>query len=456
MSPSFAPSDPMSKPARPARLLLLFQGEWEDHAVTEFRRTGELALEREGFDVMHFPGCLRLLHFDARRFADRMCETYRGRIDAVWSNDEQFGCLLAAVVAQRLGLPGADPAAVARAQHKLLLRQTLAKALPHATVNATALPWSLSDRRVRRPEQLDRAVQELGCRWPLFCKPIKGTFSVLARKVRSAAELAAHLRLSWFDRFVLTRLALPYEQLASQLLDLPCPADRMLLEEPIDGQQVNVDGYAHGGEVHILGVVDEWMYPGEVQGARHFSGFTYPSRQPADVQQRLRETAAAAVRAVGFAHGVFNVELFVLADGSVRVIEINPRSAGQFATMYRDVDGLDLERLGVQLAIGGDPRHVARHEPRAGAAASFVFRRFDGTPGPAPSAESLAWLAKTHPHAWLWLEPGSGRVLRREYRWLGSHRHAVLNHAASDFESLVREGEECGRRLFGAAVLPRS
>ena len=73
--------------ARPVRLLLLFQGEWEDHAVTEWLRTGELALEREGFDVMRFPGCLRLLRFDAQRFADRLCATYRGRIDAVWSND---------------------------------------------------------------------------------------------------------------------------------------------------------------------------------------------------------------------------------------------------------------------------------------------------------------------------------------------------------------------------------
>jgi len=207
--------------------------------------------------------------------------------------------------------------------------------------------------------------------------------------------------------------------------------------------------------VTIFGLVDEWMYPGEVAGARHFCGFTYPSRHPAAVQSRVREAATAAVRAVGFAHGIFNVEMFVLADGSVRVIEINPRAAGQFSTMYRDVDGLDLERLGVQLAIGRDPRQVVRHEPRAGAAASFVFRRFDGGPGPVPSPEALAWLEKTHPEARLWLEPSSPRALRREYRWLGSHRHAVLNHSAQDFAALLREGEECGRRLFGAGVLPQ-
>jgi hypothetical protein len=152
---------------------------------------------------------------------------------------------------------------------------------------------------------------------------------------------------------------------------------------------------------------------------------------------------------------LFNVEMFVLADGSVRVIEINPRAAGQFATMYRDVDGIDVERLGVQLALGGDPRDVVRHEPRAGAAASFVFRRFDGTPAPAPTPEAIVWLETTHPHARLWLEPASARALRREYRWLGSHRHAILNHAAVDFATLLREGDECGRRLFGVPVLPR-
>ncbi len=440
---------PASRP--PLRLLLLFQGMWEEECVAALRRDHDIVLEREGFDSLRWRGLLRLLTFDARRWLDHLCDRYRGRIDAVWSNDDQFGCLLAACMAQRLGLPGADPRAIVRAQHKLLLRRTLAAALPEHSVRSEALPWRLADRRCRSAAAIERAVASLGLPWPRFCKPVKASFSVLARHVVDPSALAAHLRLSWFDRQLLGLLDKPWGQLAGSVMPLPSPADCALLEDPMRGTQANVDGYACRGEVHVLGVVDECMYPDEIQGARHFAGFTFPSRVPLAVQQRVRDVATAAVRAVGYDHGLFNVELFVLADGSVKVIEINPRGAGQFATLYRDVAGIDVQRLAIELAAGITPV-VQRTAPTAGAAASFVFRRFDGRPGVQPAATALAWLAATHPRSPLWTEPCSATALRREYRLLGSHRHAVWNHAATDFATLFADGEETARRLFGRGV----
>jgi len=436
------------------RLLVLFHGSWEEEALFDKKRRGELLLEREGFELLHFPHCLRLLWFDARRYAERLCAAYRGRIDAVWSNDDAFGCLLAAILAARLGLPGNDPRAVVRAQHKLILRGLLAQAVPEATVPAFALPFALGDRRCRDANALDAAVRAAGRSWPLFAKPVKGTFSALAARVQSAGELVEHMRLPLVDRFLLRRLMRPFEQLAREWVELPCSVDRALLEQPMEGDQVNVDGYVEDGEVHLLGIVDEWMYEKEVARARHFAGFTYPSRHPEVVQQRIRAAAVAAIRAVGFTRGLFNIEMFVLRDGSVRVIEINPRSAAQFATMYREVDGIDVEGIGIALAVGRDIASVKRSTPTAGAAASFVFRRFDGTHGPMPAPGAEQWLAATHPRARLWLEHSNGRVLRREYRWYGSHRYAVLNFAARDFPTLMRQGAECGERLFGVGPLP--
>ena len=435
----------------PLRLLLLFQGMWEEQCVATLRGEAGVELHREGFDWTHWRGLWRLCTVDAERWFERLCERYRGRIDAVWSSDDQIGTLLAARMAQRLGLPGADPAAIVRTQHKLLARRALAAAVPAATVRSEALPWPLRDRRGRDPAAVAAAVAALDLSWPLFCKPVKASFSVLARRVATADELAAHQRLPWFDRWLLARLDRPWQQLAERVLPLPCPVDRVLLEEPLAGRQVNVDGYAYRGEVHVLGVVDECMYPGEVQGARHFAGFTFPSRLPAAVQDRARAVAVAAVRALGYDHGLFNVELFVLADGSVKVIEVNPRAAGQFATMYRAVAGVDLPALAIDLALGRDPR-LARLPATAGVAASFVFRRFDGRPGVEPDAAARDWLAATFPGSTLWTEPCSGRALRREYRWLGSHRHAVWNHAAADFSTLFADGERVARRLFGCGV----
>jgi hypothetical protein len=435
----------------PLRLLVLFQGMWEDDCVEALRTSRDVVLEREGFDSFHWRGVARLLRFDACRWLDRLCETYRGRVDAVWSNDDAFGCLAAAAMSRRLGLPGADPVAIATAQHKLAMRQAVAAALPATEVRAVPLA-APSPRTLRDPRALAAAVAAAGASWPLFCKPVRASFSVLAGRAANATELAARLRLPFWDRTLLRLANKPFAQLAAALRPLPCPTESLLLETPLRGQQINVDGFVLAGDVRVLGVVDECLYPGEVRGARHFAGFTLPSRLPAAVQRRVIDVATSAVRAVGYDHGMFNVELFVTDDGGVELIEINPRSAGQFATLYRAVHGLDLERIAIHMAAGLSPDEVPRVAPTAGAGASFVFRRFDGAPGPMPTAAAREWLASAHPQARLWTEPARGAALRREYRWLGSHRYAVLNHAAADFTALFREGEECARRLFGVAL----
>ncbi|MCR9243480.1 MAG: ATP-grasp domain-containing protein [bacterium] len=440
----------MSDSTQPIRVLVPFRGDWEVGALEELERAGHIELHREGFDCRRFPSCLQLAWFEVHRFVDRLCRKYRGRIDSVWSCDEQFGCLISAVVAERLGLPGTRPATVVRAQHKLMLRQLLAEHLPAASVAAAAVPFRLGDRRLADPALVSAAVAAQGLEWPLFAKPLKATFSVLAREVRNAEELVLHMRLPAFDRFVLRRMTRPFESLARQYVDLPAPADCALLEEPLRGHQVNVDGFAMRGEFHVLGVVDEWMYANEAGGARHFAGFTYPSRLSADVRARTEATALAAMRVVGFDHGLFNVELFVCDDGSIRIIEINPRAAGQFATFYRDVEGVSLELMGIWLSAGRDPRDAPRWAARANVAGSIVWRRFDGGCGVVPSPASRDWLAASHPHAQLWLQPTDRRSVEREYRWLGSHRYAVLNCAAGDYAALQSVGDECGRRLFGA------
>ena len=67
------------------------------------------------------------------------------------------------------------------------------------------------------------------------------------------------------------------------------------------------------------------MYP----GTSAFMRFEYPSRLDADVVARLEDIARRAVEAIGFTHGLFNVELFYQpASGRITIIEINPRMAG--------------------------------------------------------------------------------------------------------------------------------
>jgi ATP-grasp domain len=433
--------------AKPLRVLLLFEKEWDAGGFKPLVQSGELQLFNEGFDLFRMPENVKLLTFDAWRFVDRMCAKYRGRIDGVLSGDEQFGALLAAIIAERLGLAGNDAASIARAQHKYLLRQIQQKVAPEAAVAAAPLPFTLTERRARDPQVIASGFKSIGRTFPAFVKPIKATFSVLARHVATAEELAQHVTFGTLERLIIGRLVRPYANLASRLIEMPCDPARLLVEEAIEGHQINVDGYAHKGDIRFLGFVDEWMYPNAAGGAKHFLRFDYPSKISPSLGSHVKELVERVLRATGFRHGFFNCELFVQTDGGVKFIEINPRLAVQFVAMYRDVEGIDVYRMMAALARGTDPAAEPRLPKIAGAAASFVFRRFDGATAPQPKAGAQEWLAERHPSAELTMYHKRGNDLAREYKWLGSHRYALLNMSGRDEATLHYDYAEACARL---------
>ena len=397
---------------------MLFAQEWDRLALADPRLAGRCEFVHAGFDLFHFPQNLRLLTFRAPRFIDRMVRLARRLgVAGVISAHEQFGTLIAAEVAKRLGLPGSDPRAILRAQHKYYARVAMTAVMPEAVPRFGVFSFD--------PRERDR----LPLPFPFFVKPVKATFSVLARRVDSRAELERHLRFGPFERFVGERLIRPFDDLLSAYPEFVIDAHHLVAEERITGIQVNVDGYADRGSIRILGVVDELMYPGTMA----FNRFEYPSSLPQAVQARLAAAAEQAMCAVGFDHGLFNVELCYdpLTD-AIRVVEINPRIASQFVTLYEGVDGIRLYEIALDLALGRTPRCEAPRRRHA-YAASFVFRRFDGHPvWPAPGQEQLARVAERHPDARLMLYLKRGADLEREMKWLGSHRFAVLNLGGRD------------------------
>lgn len=86
-----------------------------------------------------------------------------------------------------------------------------------------------------------------------------------------------------------------------------------------------------------------------------------------------------------------------------------------------------------------------------------MFRRFDGEAMPAPDEGALAWLAAEYPGARVALYAKRGRSLAREYseyKWLGSHRYAVMNLGAADAESLDRAHARICERFGWPCVRP--
>ena len=148
--------------------------------------------------------------------------------------------------------------------------------------------------------------------------------------------------------------------------------------------------------------------------------------------------AAKALRAIGFTHGLFNVEARVCpSSGHVKLIEVNPRMAGQFDDLFERVDGTSLYRVLLALESGEAPE-VRKGAGRDAVAASFVWRDLQGSGlSRWPTQSEIAGLRSQHAGTRLMVYPKRGADLARERKWLGSYRYAVANLGAASVDELV-------------------
>ncbi len=229
-------------------------------------------------------------------------------------------------LAAHLGLPGPRPEAVADACRKDATRRVLAAAGLPQPRHAVHQDW---------PE-LARAAKEIG--YPLVVKPVDLCAGMYVRRVDDEAQLADAVRA--IDAF-------PVNARGQERSPL------VLLEELLDGPEVSVETVSCGGAVHVVGVTDK-----SLGGAPAFieTGHMFPADlAPADTEA-VRHTAVAALTALGLTDGVVaHTEIRLTADGP-RVVEVNPRPAGNRITeLVRHVTGVDLAAARVDLALGDTP-----------------------------------------------------------------------------------------------------
>ncbi len=405
------------------RIAVLFANEWDREELGRPRYAEDYEFVFAGTNFFKLPGALALLRFDAVGFVESLARRFeKERVDGVLSSDEYLGAAIAAAVAKKLGLPGADPGCILRAQHKHASRIAQAKVVPEAVPKFALVPIDASGGA------------KVPLAYPFFVKPIKGTFSLFASKVASDAELRKHFAFRFWERFALGRVTRPFNDLVRAYTDIDVDALAFLGEELVEGVQVTLDGFAFGGEVEIMGVVDSVMFP----GTSTFERFDYPSRMlSADVQARMTELAKRLVHGLGIEYGQFNVEMFYDAKtDSIRVIEINPRLSYQFADLYENVDGTDTYGVLLDLTLGRRPRF------RKGAgpfkfAASFVLRTFQGRRiVRIPAAEDVARFAERYDEARIRIYGKHGTSLASEMRALGSYRYGIVNVGAGSLLDL--------------------
>ncbi|MGZ5595332.1 MAG: ATP-grasp domain-containing protein [Usitatibacter sp.] len=404
------------------RILVLFPDEWDRAAALDPRHGGRYEFFYEGFDLFSFPDNARLFTFDALAFVERIVRKYAKRgLHGVVTSDEQFGPFLASLVAARLGLPHTPLAAVLTIQHKYYAREAFQRIAPEANPR-----YALVRRGFESPGEVPMA-------FPFYIKPAKAAFSVLARRVDSFAELYRHTRFGWFERAIIERLVRPFADVMRAHSSFGEDPYSMVCEEIAHGRQFTANGFARNGKITMVGTVDSIMYPGTDQ----FQRFQYPSSLPAADLVRIDALATRLLEGLGFSHGMFNVEMRIDPHtGELRIIEINPRAAGQFYDLFERVDGYSLFEALLALDCGEEPR-ILRRQGRQRHAASFVLRDLAGEGlSRWPSPAEVAALQARHPDVHVMIYRKRGADLAREMKWLGSYRYGVFNLGGDTLEDL--------------------
>lgn len=347
-----------------------------------------------------------------------------GRVEAVVSTDDYPGSTLAAILAARLSLPGTPATADLMCQHKYHSRQIQRHAQPDAVP-----PFALLEDPEWPPLP-----------FPFLIKPVKSFFSVGAWSVDGAEALRKLALLASLPEPFFA----PLDVLLHRYAGVAPTPSRVLAEGLLCGTQCTFEGYVDQGQVHPIGIVDSIFFP----GTPSFQRFEYPSGLPKTVRDRIAAVTGRVLEAIGFSHGMFNIEFrYDRASDTLGIVEINPRMASQFADLYEKVDGVNTYSVLVDLALGRQPS-INRGGGRHAMAASCVLRRFDDARVlRAPGRGELARIKERHPDARVEVLAGAGEQLSAQMQDGRSFRYGVVNLGGRDRGDILAAFDWCCQQL---------
>jgi len=295
------------------------------------------------------------LHFEQpERAAEQLVEAVRGRpVRGILAlGDHQTAT--AAHVARSLGLRYNSPQSVENCRSKLRQRQVL---------RAAGLPvpefffFVSGGLQVQpAPVHVSEAVESVLARvkFPCVVKPLRLSASQGVIRANDAAEFGAAVK----------RIAKLLASAEVQVTREP-ELDRLLVESYIPGAEVALEGLLDGGQLRVLALFDK---PDPLEGP-YFEEtiYTTPSRQPAEVQQRIFDCAAQTARALGLSEGPVHAE-FRVNDAGPWVLEASPRPIGGLCSrvLRFGPERIFLEELLVRQATGLPGAGLDRESPAAG------------------------------------------------------------------------------------------
>jgi hypothetical protein len=283
--------------------------------------------------------------------------------------------------------------------------------------------------------------EDVSLSYPFFVKPVKSSFSILARPIDSFETLETFLPKV---RRRLAQSVAPFNYLLKKYTTLELDGNLLIGEEMLDGEQVTVEGFSWEKKVSIMGITDSIMYPGTMS----FERFEYPSRLPIRVQERMADIARGLILGIGLDYTVFNIEMFYNCEtDAIHIIEINPRMSYQFADMFEKVDGTNTYTLQLELSQGKQPA-FENGKGRYGVAASFVLRLFENKMvSRVPSREEICKIRTQFPDSSVVIKVKEGIMLSDLSQDEESYRYAIVNLGGKDWTDIYTRFEELKQHL---------
>ena len=333
-------------PSSAGRLLLLlptttYRTEAFVEAATRLGVELVCASERPSTFEPLAPDALITLDFtDPAACAETVARFARRRpLDAVVPADD-LTTVVAAAIAQRLGLRANSVPAVSTARDKHAMRRCLAGAgVPVPRFRLV----SLGD---------DPALRAAETTYPCVLKPLALSASRGVIRANDAREFVAAFR----------RISAILD-----MKDVSLPGEArhaLLVEEFIPGVEVALEGLLVAGTLHVLAIFDK---PDPLAGP-FFEETIYvtPSRLPEDTQACIAAVTREACSALGLAEGPVHAELRVNERGPF-ILEVAARSIGGLCSRTLTFGtGLSLEELILCHALGRPLESLERERRAAG------------------------------------------------------------------------------------------
>jgi biotin carboxylase len=238
------------------------------------------------------------------------------RVDGVLTVSADRAVPVVAAVAEELGLPGIGTATAHLMTHKVAMRRRLAEGgVPQPRFAAV---------RVRR--EAAPAGDTVG--FPAVLKPADSGGQRGLFLLRSFDDLDRHLHAALAES----------------------PSDEAIVEEYVDGLELNGLVVVRGGHAYPLLLSDRLRPRGEGFGVGWIH--SYPSKLFGDVLEEAERVATRAVVTLGLEDGIAFPQLIV-ADGRALVVEVAARiPGGQMADLAFHALGVDLVEIALRQALG--------------------------------------------------------------------------------------------------------